>query len=717
VPEPPKLGAETPASPIEGAPIGIPRAPPTPEAVGAVLPTPPPPPPASTTGPKVVAAPAPKPRRRGRFRRFLTTLFLLSSLGFAGGVYYSLISDNFHDFFTEYVPFGEDAVAYFEEREFRKRFPSRKLEDRHYPQVRGENKVQIGKNSGLTAQINDVSADTDRRHVSALEPSRPLQQPKEATPAERTAAVEKVVKKDGNKESKPQQLLPKDNVKSDRNPQTTAPKPSNAAPKVVAQAPTTAASQLDLLSMPNATEPVVQDVVKMLNNIITVVNADPSADKYASTMAAAKGQVEKIVADISTLKAQAQKQTEEEISNAHTLFDTAAKELVGRLQSEMQDQEAKWREEYESEREKLSQSYQTKLKTELDVARKVAEQRTRNSLIEQEIELQRRFAKSVRDRIEEERNGRLARLDELSDSVSDLEKLTGQWNKVIDSNLATQHLHVALESVRHAISKHDHPTPFVNELAALKEISNNNELVSAAVASIPPTAYQRGVPSSAHLIDRFRRVASEVRKAALLPEDAGIASHAASAVLSRFMFNKQGAGMPEGDDVEAVLSRTQVFLEEGDVDGAAREMNSLGGWAGVLSKDWVAECRRVLETKQAIDVSFHTLLPSLPSHTNPSSRSSLPKPDSRVFWSIRLSQKLLGKFVHFSRLVLLFFAAKPKLYDIQHYYFLCSCFIVCVSCCIYAAVLVRREMRLSNGVCSDRGVSQARELAAPSSSY
>jgi mitofilin len=682
VPEPPKLGAETPASPIEGAPIGIPRAPPTPEAVGAIIPPAPPAPPASTTGPKVVAAPAPKPRRRGRFRRFLTTLFLLSSLGFAGGVYYSLISDNFHDFFTEYVPFGEDAVAYFEEREFRKRFPSRKLEDRHYPQIRGENKVQIGKNSGLTAQVNDVSSDTDRRHVSAREPSRPLQQPQEATPAERTAAVESAVKKDGkpkpDMDSKPHQLLPKDDVKSDRNPQTTAPKPSNAAPKVAqtptvaaVQTPTTAATQLDLLSMPNATEPVVQDVVKMLNNIITVINADPSADKYASTMAAAKGQVEKIVSDISTLKAQAEKQTADEISNAHTLFDTAAKELVGRLQSEMQDQEAKWREEYESEREKLSQSYKTKLSTELDVARKVAEQRARNSLIEQEIELQRRFAKSVRDRVEEERNGRLARLDELSSSVSDLEKLTGEWNKVVDANLATQHLHVALESVRHAISKHDHPTPFTNELAALKEISNNNELVSAAVASIPPTAYQRGVPSSAHLIDRFRRVASEVRKAALLPEDAGIASHAASAVLSRFMFNKQGAGMPEGDDVEAVLSRTQVFLEEGDVDGAAREMNSLGGWAGVLSKDWVAECRRVLETKQAIDVSSHTLSPSLLSYTDLCSRSSLPKPDSKVFSSTRLSQKLLGEFVHFSRLVT-FFRAKPKLYDIQHYYFLCS---------------------------------------------
>jgi mitofilin len=673
VPEPPKLGAETPASPIEGAPIGIPRAPPTPEAVGA---TPPPPPPASTIGPKVVAGPAPKPRRRGRFRRFLTTLFLLSSLGFAGGVYYSLISDNFHDFFTEYVPFGEDAVAYFEEREFRKRFPSRKIEDRHYPQVRGENKVQIGKNSGLTAQINDVSSDTDRRHVSALEPSRPLQQPQEATPAERTSAVETAAHKDGKNrldmEAKSHHLLPKDDVKSDRVSQATASKPSNPVQQVAqtpTPTPTAAAAQLDLMSMPNAAEPVVQDVVKMLNNIITVINADPSADKYASTMAAAKGQVQKIVADISTLKAQAEKQTADEISNAHALFDTAAKELVGRLQSEMQDQEAKWREEYESEREKLSQSYQTKLSTELDVARKVAEQRARNSLVEQEIELQRRFAKSVRDRVEEERNGRLARLDELSSSVSELEKLTGEWNKVVDSNLATQHLHVALESVRHAISTHDHPTPFINELAALKEISNNNELVSAAVASIPPTAYQRGVPSSAHLIDRFRRVASEVRKAALLPEDAGVASHAASAVLSRFMFNKQGAGMPEGDDVEAILSRTQVFLEEGDIDGAAREMNSLGGWAGVLSKDWVAECRRVLETKQAIDVSSYNPLPSLLSCTDLSFRLLLLRPDFRAFSSSRLSQKLLGEFVHFSRLVP-FFPAKPKLYDIQHHCFL-----------------------------------------------
>jgi len=54
--------------------------------------------------------------------------------------------------------------------------------------------------------------------------------------------------------------------------------------------------------------------------------------------------------------------------------------------------------------------------------------------------------------------------------------------------------------------------------------------------------------------------------------------------------------------VEAVLARTEALLEEGDLDFAAREMNSLQGWAKVLSKDWLSECRRVLEVKQALDV-------------------------------------------------------------------------------------------------------------------
>lgn len=619
MPTPSTAGLAGPAPPAQVQPI--PKEPPTPEKVGAVAPvnasvspanpsTRPSPstntgnlPPLGTGTASVApnqGAPKRKPRR---FRRFLTSLLILSAFGYAGGVYYSLVSDNFHDFFTEYVPFGEDSVAYFEEREFRKRFPAR-FQAQAYPQIRGENKVTIAKSSGVSARLSE---DEKPSHMSAVAENDPNKAQKAKAQTAEEAKKNNKTSTDGkpsaDKESKTHAMVPENKAAS------ASPSPAPAAGPASAPAPAFSSPIIGNVDLPNQSEPVVQDVVKMLNDIITVINNDPSSAKYESTIAQAKSQVTRIVNDIGTLKAQIEKDAQDKIGNAHSEFDNAAKELVKRLQGEMSQQEAHWREEYEAEREKLSTGYQAKLSAELDVVRKVAEQRVKNALVEQEIELQRKFAKSVKDRVEKERAGRLSKLEELSTSVTDLEKLTSEWNKVVDANMATQHLHIALDAVRNAVVKYDHPTPFINELAALKEISSGNEVVSAAIASIHPTAYQRGIPTPAHLIDRFRRVASEVRKAALLPEDAGIASHAASAVLSKFMFQKKGSGIPEGEDVEAVLTRTEVYLEEGDLDGAAREMNSMKGWAGVLSRDWIGECRRVLEVRQALDVSFSALNP------------------------------------------------------------------------------------------------------------
>lgn len=112
---PPRSGPIS-TSPPEQVPLV-----PTPDGVGKVQTAPPasnPPtrqtPPTSATTPE--SPPSILPKRRPRWRRFFLTLFLLSGLSYAGGVYYSLVSDNFHDFFTEYIPYGEDAVFFFEER-------------------------------------------------------------------------------------------------------------------------------------------------------------------------------------------------------------------------------------------------------------------------------------------------------------------------------------------------------------------------------------------------------------------------------------------------------------------------------------------------------------------------------------------------------------------------------------------------------------------------
>jgi mitofilin len=541
---------------------------------------------------------APKPKKR-RFRRFLFYMALLSALGYAGGVWYSLVSDNFHDFFTEYVPFAEDAVGYFEEREFRRRFPGRAGTPRLHPQVTGENKVTIPSKSGLGPRVTQEGP-----HVSAVSDNQPHATPKESgapkvgsnTPPPQKSHQEN--KKESEQkvapaESSSHALLPKDAVKADPNKETAKPAP--------APVPAPAITPVDHLNVPAASEPVVQDVVKIVNDIITVINSDTAhGNKYNSALEKAKGDLGKVISDITLLKDTLSQDAEKKIKSAHSEFDEAAKELIRRMEAQMHDQETHWKEEYENERERLSQTYKQRMQAELDAAKQAHEQKLNNELLEQSIALQRQFSSTVRDRVETERDGRLGKLNELSSSVQELENLTAEWNSVVEANLKTQHLVVAVEAVKSALENQVVPKPFVSELAALKEIAEEDSVVSAAIASINPVAYQRGIPNSGQLIDRFRRVAQEVRKAALLPEDAGVASHLASLAMSKVLFKKSGLAV--GGDVEAVLARTEVLLEEGDLDGAAREMNGLHGWAKVLSKDWLGECRRVLEVRQALDV-------------------------------------------------------------------------------------------------------------------
>lgn len=518
------------------------------------------------------------------------------------------------------MPFGEDAVLYFEEREFRKRFPNL-TNPSNRPSADTGGKITIPSNSGVSARIageeyQGSDLQTKGRHMSALDANKSAEQaqqtPSTATDSEKNKAVEKA-KEDAppspkeeltstpsTPKAETQPPKPKEPEKPALKPAETPKDTSMKPPEVNEPSRFMPLQRIDPLNIENADEPLVQDLVKIVNDIITVVNDDSASHKYYSTISKAKTELANVGTRIDSLKQTERKAAEDKIKATQLQFDAAAKELVHRLEDEMKDEQGKWREEFESEREKIAQSFQRRLETETERLKQVFEQQQRNELLEQAVALKKQFLSEVTERVETERNGRLSKLSDLASSVSELEKLTAEWNSVIDANLKTQHLQVAVEAVRSTLEDADRPRPFIKELAALKEVASDDTVVNAAIASINPTAYQRGVPTTAQLIDRFRRVAAEARKASLLPEDAGVASHAASWVLSKFLFKKQG--MTVGDDVESVLTRTETLLEEGNLDEAAREMNTLNGWAKTLSWDWLSECRRVLEVRQAMDV-------------------------------------------------------------------------------------------------------------------
>lgn len=577
-------------------------------------------------------------------------MFLLGGFTFAGGVYYSLLSDNFHDFFTEYIPFGEDAVLFFEEREFRKRFPRLTNPTNRPPPPGSSDQITIPSRSGLSWKIADgddhgsdsaskgpkTSVLDKPKPKSTAEISNAQRSPAAATSVEKTAAVEQAKKDASPVTSKsapavdklqvPPTTVLSEPLASKENPKVETPAPtlapvkkakkadpkplvkenekaqelSNRPPEVNEPNRLMPIPSIDPLKINNAEEPLVQDLVKIVNDIITVVNADNASGKFYSSIEKAKSQLAGVGKRILDLKRAEQQAADEKIKATESEFDSAAQELVRRLENALKEQEVRWRDEFESEREKIAESYQKKLELELGGTREVSEQRLRNELLQQEIALKNEFVSSVKDRVESERGGRLAKLSDLASSVAELEGLTSEWNKLVEANLETQHLQVAVEAVRAGLETADGPRPFIYELAAVKELAAGDPVVNAAIASISPSAYQRGVATMPQLIDRFRRVASEVRKASLLPEDAGVASHAASWAFSQLLFRKRG--VTTGDDVDSVLTRAEALLEEGDLDGAAREMNGLDGWAKKLSTDWIAEARRVLEVRQAVDV-------------------------------------------------------------------------------------------------------------------
>ncbi|KHN96709.1 mitochondrion protein [Metarhizium album ARSEF 1941] len=572
----------------------VPLTPPHPTRPPNHTPTPPPPTGAAKPATKTPPPPPPKKSFSQRLRNFVFTLMIVSAVGFAGGVWYSRINDNFHDFFTEYIPYGEQAVLYLEELEFRRRFPNAVSHDSR-PRETGK-QVKIPAQSGASWRVAE-SSDASTRHSSASPAAtNPVtKQPENKNEAERTSSNPVLA------QSKPaERATPK--VVHDE-PSASSPQSSPKqfkAPEVNEPSRFPPLEPIDLMKLPDAKDPIVRDLVHMLNDLILVVNADGAHGRYSTTIDKAKSEILRIGSRLQDLKEGTEKKAAGLVKASIEEFDSAATELIKRVENTMLSQEIEWRREFEEEMKSVRDSYDERIQLLMEREKKLNEEKLRNQLLEQALALKKEFVQEVKDRVENEREGRLGKLADLSSAVSDLEKLAVGWNGVVDANLKTQQLHVAVEAVRARLEKATHPEPFIRELIALKEIAGDDAVVDAAIASLNPLAYQHGVSPPSLLVDRFRRVAAEVRKASLLPDDAGVASHASGWILSHVLFKKKG--LAEGNDVESILTRTQTYLEEGDLDSAAREMNSLRGWAKTLSKDWLGEVRKVLEVQQALDV-------------------------------------------------------------------------------------------------------------------
>ena len=232
-------------------------------------------------------------------------------------------------------------------------------------------------------------------------------------------------------------------------------------------------------------------------------------------------------------------------------------------------------------------------------------QRLKEEVIAQGIELQRRWIREIKVRVEQERGGRLAKLDELAADLKRLERLTLDNTNYLDENIRVHALWSAVRALAGSALSSTQRKPFREELRVLRHVTvaKEDEVISAALnvleASDVPDI---GVEPFSDLASWFTTsVAPKVAEIALVPDhNAGVLSYLASKLLSGVRFKKQG--WVEGDDVLSVISRAEYYLNEKDLDNAARELNQIGGPAKALLSDWLEAARRRLEVQQALDV-------------------------------------------------------------------------------------------------------------------
>ncbi|EAU85671.1 mitochondrial protein [Coprinopsis cinerea okayama7 len=356
----------------------------------------------------------------------------------------------------------------------------------------------------------------------------------------------------------------------------------------------------------NVQEPIITHLAGTIDNLASFLKANPAAAEQAT------GVLENAKQDLSALVERIEKAKEEERTALEAKLDEQTREHTLKLlelemeaQDKLDSQEEGFRKFFEEERAKFIAAYRAKLDHELKTQTELINERLKEEVIAQGIELQRRWIREIKVRVEQERGGRLAKLDDLAADLKRLERIALDNTAYLDENIRVHALWSAVRSLSSAALESPKRQPFREQLRVLRHVTAAREdpVIQAALSTLESSDVPDiGVEPFADLSSWFTTsVAPKVAEVALVPdENAGVLSYLASKVLSGIRFRKQG--LVPGDDVLSVLSRAEYYLVEKDLDSAARELNQLRGPAKALVKDWLDAARRRLEVKQALGV-------------------------------------------------------------------------------------------------------------------
>lgn len=500
----------------------------------------------------------------------MLTFLGLGSLAYAGGVWYSLRNDDFFEVFTQYVPFADYVVAQIEESELRKKYQvSHTLVTAEHPAVKSpkvaDQKVTIVR-EGIEPREVNLEKSSQEEKASKEVPTR----------AKRDAVSPESVKA----------------TRMERKGATSPVNHSGSATFEGLSSPT-----LPLIKRSSDFDPLVSSAVDSLNKFIQSVNNSKASEDLVSEIST---DLSKLSQSINAMKTAHKEELQKSLESQASKFASLGEARRLEIQTTIEAEQEKWAHEFEKEQQRLLNLYNQRLLNEVQATKRAVIAYANNRLAALNVENQKKFAEMIADKVENERDGRLGKLQNLAQAVERLEELALSSADALSETERATNFQIAVGRVANLLATSTRPVALRPYLEQIKQALPDDPLVDAALKAVPDDVYDHGVLTPAQLSARFKLLEPELHKASLLPPNAGVAGHIGSWAFSKLMMKK--TGYPMGDDLESVLARAENALSEGRVTEAVAEVNSLRGWPKRLAKDWLEEGRKRSEVEFLVSV-------------------------------------------------------------------------------------------------------------------
>lgn len=341
----------------------------------------------------------------------------------------------------------------------------------------------------------------------------------------------------------------------------------------------------------------VKGTIASFNDLIALVDASNIGSKKDGLIKNINENVHALTSKLVKLSNSLEEELQKKLKTTQTelLSSYTQKELE--LTQNLLDQ-------FNHEKANLEKKYQARVTEEVEAAKQAITQAAVNATTMVRVEQTKKFESMIKQKIDDEREGRLKNLNALNNRVEDLEKYAQALEEqaVAANNRGVIQLSITkLKSLIFATEANTPAkflTPYITRIGDATTKSND-EVFSLALNELKPLLEKesnQSILSIPQLLTAWEQLTPELRSASLLPPNAGLLGHVASVIFSKFLLPVKG-NKPDGKDIESVIARVNLSLVRGQLDVAVEEVANLKGWSRQLADDWVKEARVRLEAE------------------------------------------------------------------------------------------------------------------------